>query len=372
MPWLVKSLIPLGYVLHYIQCVAAQVPPTIVAASSANAMYNSNENTAVAITVLPKTIQQGLDGIVTITSVVDATTTETVHVTPQAGNNGNVNMIVVSGNSQNANSVVETVTSTQYVQNIVTGPTVTSYVFATMTATAYAPPDLMVVPFTNVVFWTKTVTKHVTGVVGQPIMTTAPPLLTPSIAQMLMTVTETAIIATTEIITTTTGEMQPTPLPTIEIDGMTDKDDEEEEDDEDDEEEKPSHENALPPVPKPSTSSEPKTTTTKTKQATSETSPTHTTTSKKKDDDKKEETSTTFNLGNVLNIPLPIDTRTTSHTPAHKPEPTKTDKPDKDEDSDKDEKPDKDENPPKKDDENDENIHTRNPIRAGGFDIMPP
>ncbi|KAJ2610343.1 hypothetical protein H4S08_003657, partial [Coemansia sp. RSA 1365] len=180
--------------------------------------------------------QEGSNKAVTVTSFVDATTTETVHVTPQVDNNGNANMIVVGGNSQYENSV-KLVTTTQYVDYMVNGPTVTSYVFATITATAYAPPNVMVVPVTNVVFWTKTVTKHVTAVVGQPIMTTAPPLLTPSFAQMSLTITETTSVATTEIITTTVSAMQPTPLPIINNDCISDEDDEDDEyyeDDDDD------------------------------------------------------------------------------------------------------------------------------------------
>ncbi|PIA12871.1 hypothetical protein COEREDRAFT_12093 [Coemansia reversa NRRL 1564] len=388
MPWLVKSLIPLGYVLNYIHFVAAQLPPTIAAASSVNYMYNPNdntsavtvnettaedlaftnflnENTAVTVTALPETLQQGLNEIATVTSVVDATTTETVHVTPQVGNNGNVNMIVVGDNSQYADPVVETVTSTQYVEHLVNGPTVTSYVFATMTATAYAPPNVLVVPVTNALFWTKTVTKHVTAVVSQPIMTTAPPLLTPLFTQMSMTVTATTSVATTEIITTTASAMQPSPLPTIDNNSMTDKDNE------NDDFEKPSPSKSSPPAPKPTTKSEPTTTKKKTDQATSKTSSTHTTKSKEKDDSENNKSSTSINLGNVVNIPLPIGTKTTSHTPTHKPETPKTDKPDKGENQDK---PDKDEKlPEKKDDgDNDEYSRTHIRIRPGGFDVLPP
>ncbi|KAJ2807908.1 hypothetical protein H4R20_001086, partial [Coemansia guatemalensis] len=129
----------------------------------------------VTVTALPEDAHYDFNGVVTVTSIVDATTTDTVHVTPQVGQTGNVNMVVVGGGPQ-YNPITETVTSTQYIDHIVTGPAVTSYVFGTVTATAFAPPNVMVVPFTNVVYQTCTVTEYITDAPTMPMITTAPPL----------------------------------------------------------------------------------------------------------------------------------------------------------------------------------------------------
>ncbi|KAJ2077597.1 hypothetical protein H4R24_005037, partial [Coemansia sp. RSA 988] len=261
MLWSAKGLILLGYAILQIDCVIAQVPPVLSAAPSpSNAPnFNGNENvvtvfehapggsdvtkpqdipTTVTVAALPESGQQGSNIVATVTSVVDATTTNIVHVTPQVGQNGNTNMVVVGGGQQYNNPITMTVTSTQYNDRFVPGPTSISYVFATITATVYPPPRVVVVPVTNAVYQIKTVTKHITVGANQPMIPTAMPTMintaqmvptaTTSISQLPTTVTATTSVATTEIVTTTdistATETPPSPLPTIDSNTIVEAD----------------------------------------------------------------------------------------------------------------------------------------------------
>ncbi|PIA12873.1 hypothetical protein COEREDRAFT_99914 [Coemansia reversa NRRL 1564] len=175
--------------------------------------YSAAALKATAVTVEDSTLsplaQHATNSPVIFTTTTDFTITETIHASSYIEENENANLVVIGKNIPQTNFATDTIIVTQYYNHVIPGPTVTSYIYKTLNEIAYPPPNIMVVPVTNAIPRTKTVTEHVTpSIIFTPM---AISMQIPMTATATFTAVSTEFGASTIISTVTETPSSPEP-----------------------------------------------------------------------------------------------------------------------------------------------------------------